>query len=58
MRVFLTIVYEMSIAALQCKTMWQPVNSVDQPDNGCIDDIIAETGQTFPPLILIMRIVC
>ncbi len=56
MRIFLTVVNKMSIAALQGETIRQFVKTVDEDDYGYVNHVIGETAQTFLPLHLIMRI--
>jgi len=53
MRVFLTVVDEMSIAALQCETIRQSVESVDEIDYGYVNHVIRKIAQTSLPLRLI-----
>ena len=56
MRLLLTAVGKMPIAALQCETIGQFVETVDYLDYGFIYHAIGETAQTFLPLRLIMLI--
>ena len=56
MRIFLTVVDKMTIAALQRETIRQFVKPVDDIDDRHVNHAISEIAQRFSPLHLIMWI--